>query len=204
MPLDRLGKVSSKQTSLCFDWQTIPSDKRKEDAPSATNPHTPQWSATRSTGTYGEDDDCHVLQHLTVKHSMHMEELKDKAKKLELKSSAIIQDHVKRPYILVDAGEQEDWQQLPEIPSGNEILQVVPDSALPENPIPNHRDPGPKPWRDKAAYLSAQYKLLREDAIRPLKIACQEFMATPDLGDSHQTSIYTHVSFPFLLSPQAC
>ena len=125
-----------------------------------------------------------------------MQEFKDEAKKFEIQSSAIIQDHVKRPYILVDADKQEDWQQLPEIPSGEEILQAVPNSALPENPIPDHLDPGPKPWRDKAAYLSAQYKLLREDAIRPLKIACQEFMAAPDLGDSHQTSIYTHASSP--------
>lgn len=171
--------------------------KSKYGVHSATNPHAPQYSATQLTGRCGENDDCPAFQDLIVKQPTHMEELKGRAKKLEVQSAAIMQDHVKRPYILVDADKQEDWQQLPEIPSGNEILQAISDGVLPENPGPNRRDPEPKPWKDKAAYLSAQYKLLREDAIRPLKIACQDFIAAPDLGDSHQTSIYTHVRFPY-------
>lgn len=117
-------------------------------------------------------------------------------KEKDAKTSAIIQDHIRRRYYYTDVEKQDEWQRLPEIPSGEEILHSIPDHDLPENPLPTADDPSPRPWKDKAAYLSAQYKLLREDAIRPLKIACQEFMAAPDLGDSHKTSIYTHVSQP--------
>ena len=66
---------------------------------------------------------------------------------------------------------KDEWQQLPEIPSGEEILHSIPDIALPENPIPDSEDQAPKPWKEKAAYLSAQYRLFPEDAIPPLKTA---------------------------------
>lgn len=72
-------------------------------------------------------------------------------KEKDAKTSAIIQDHIRRRYYYTDVEKQDEWQRLPEIPSGEEILHSIPDHDLPENPLPTADDPSPRPWKDKAA-----------------------------------------------------
>jgi helicase required for RNAi-mediated heterochromatin assembly 1 len=49
------------------------------------------------------------------------------------------------------------------------------------------------PWESKEAYISAQYKLLRHDAMYPLQESIRSFKANPGAADLPTTSIYTHV-----------
>lgn len=97
----------------------------------------------------------------------------------------------------------EPWRSLPEIPSAAEIMGIhenhvandgdllgdIPEdpSALPENKVKG-------PWKDPASYIAAHYRLLREDSIYPLRQAVADVKASPYMGDSLSTAIYTHVS----------
>lgn len=45
----------------------------------------------------------------------------------DAKASAIIYDHIRRPYYRTDVEKQAEWHRLPKIPSGEENLHSIPD-----------------------------------------------------------------------------
>ena len=100
--------------------------------------------------------------------------------------STIITEHVSRPYFHQNT-HQEPWQKLPELPAGNEILDPVDAADLPHNDISG-------PYPSKLDYIGTQYQLLRYDAIAPIIETVQEFRRSPNLDDTQNTCIYTHVS----------
>ncbi|KAF3035692.1 hypothetical protein E8E12_006070 [Didymella heteroderae] len=75
------------------------------------------------------------------------------------------------------------WLEKPEIPHPNEILRQGPTSAAIETLITTDEEPRPKkidgPYENTEDYLSTEYDLLREDALRPLRDAVAEVRKDP-------------------------
>jgi helicase required for RNAi-mediated heterochromatin assembly 1 len=75
------------------------------------------------------------------------------------------------------------WLDKPEIPHPNEILRHEPASATIETLITTNEEPRPKkidgPYDNTEDYLSTEYELLREDALRPLREAVAEVRKDP-------------------------
>lgn len=96
--------------------------------------------------------------------------------KLNLKVREYFEDAKK----VVDGG---PWLDRPEIPSSKEVLDTETESTSSSDNveiIPNR----PKgAWESKEAYLAAQYELLREDAVRPLRIAVAQVKFTPTANE---------------------
>lgn len=124
-------------------------------------------------------------------------------------SESILHDHIKKPWRNVEY--PEDWRNLPEVPTKDEINRdydpLRPDSRFgrdlkwndyqrePEYPhavLPHNIIDGP--WPSKLDYVSAHYKILREDAIAPLRNAVMSYKLKPSMMEDQTTSIYTHVS----------
>lgn len=83
----------------------------------------------------------------------------------------------------------EDWLAMPEIPPASEIS--LPEGAsivLPRNKID-------RPWLHPEKYLKAHFKLLREDAIAPVREAVDRYRRDPDRMDDNETRIYEQVRF---------
>lgn len=121
-----------------------------------------------------------------------------------------LESYIKRKY-----GEnlhKEEWRNLPELPTAEEIMPKPKLQRLPEQPPvcgpaenwdDYQRDPlyNPKlpinkidgPWESKLTYIGSHYQLLREDAIAALRRAVGEVHSKPDLADDGDTCIYTHV-----------
>jgi helicase required for RNAi-mediated heterochromatin assembly 1 len=115
----------------------------------------------------------------------------------------VLVDHINRDYELSDG--VRDWQKLPEIPTGGEILRPSKRSqnkwftdneckddlndkdnaVLPHNIID-------RPWDSVEEYIGAHYQLLREDAIAPLRQAVSLYRSQPTMKDNQELSIYTH------------
>ncbi len=117
----------------------------------------------------------------------------------------ILRDHIDRNYERNDG--VEEWQKLPEIPTAAEILGPVGQSRAKlhgddkcedvlkdkhEAHLPHNIVDGP--WGSIGDYVGAHYKLLREDAIAPLRQAVSLYKTQPTMQDSQDLSIYTHVS----------
>ena len=102
------------------------------------------------------------------------------------KMESILEDHVRRPYFSSNAQLQLSWQRLQEVPSGHEILSAIDERTLPHNIVDGA-------WGSKVDYVRTQYRLLRFDAIRALQDSVAEFSTAPNLGDTRNTCIYTHV-----------
>ncbi|KAI1005735.1 Helicase required for RNAi-mediated heterochromatin assembly 1 [Podosphaera aphanis] len=101
----------------------------------------------------------------------------------------------------------ESWRNLPEIPSCEEILSTsnlsecnsaseewneyqndpVYKPGLPSNIIDG-------PWPSKEAYITAHYRILREDAIASLRNAVQRFKHNPRMQEDESVYIYTEVT----------
>jgi helicase required for RNAi-mediated heterochromatin assembly 1 len=75
------------------------------------------------------------------------------------------------------------WLDKPEIPHPNEILRHEPASGTIETLITTGEEPRPKkidgPYENTEDYLSTEYELLREDALRPLRDAVAEVRKYP-------------------------
>ncbi|KAK4170547.1 P-loop containing nucleoside triphosphate hydrolase protein [Cladorrhinum sp. PSN259] len=89
------------------------------------------------------------------------------------------------------ASENSYWKSLPELPSPREILAKEP-PIPPENPVNS-------PWASKEAYLTAQYKILRCDAIEGLRNSVRSYIdatqcrPADNILDDDCTCIYTRV-----------
>lgn len=124
----------------------------------------------------------------------------------------ILKAHIHKTWAREDYSEE--WRNLPEIPTKSEIMPTE------EHPHPRRRiqeekwddyqkDPiyDPKlpkniidgPWPSKEAYISAHYRILREDAIAPLRESVRYFAKHPRMNDDRDTCVYTHVSLAYPL-----
>jgi hypothetical protein len=84
------------------------------------------------------------------------------------------------------------WQSKPELPTSQEILAEQSDiEQLPENPVDI-------PWPSKGEYLTAQYEILRREAIEGLRYSVRsvaDYRRAQLMMDDDFTNIYTQVSF---------
>lgn len=119
---------------------------------------------------------------------------------------SILVSHVKKTY--QDIQYDEEWRNLPEIPTGTEIMPLrnentgtvrsedwndyqkepVYDPSLPHNIIDG-------PWRSKEEYIAAHYQISRKDAIADLQHSVACVKRRPDMMDDRDTCVYTHVSY---------
>jgi helicase required for RNAi-mediated heterochromatin assembly 1 len=120
-------------------------------------------------------------------------------------ASKIIDNHVLRPY--ENLHHTEAWRDLPEVPTREEIMPLEIDSrsnfdgdtswasyqndAPYSTTLPHNLIQGP--WPSKEEYISAHYKLLREDAVASLRSSVKYFRADPTAMDDRNTHIYTDV-----------
>jgi helicase required for RNAi-mediated heterochromatin assembly 1 len=120
----------------------------------------------------------------------------------------VLKEHIYREY---EASEDlESWRKLPEIPAAGEIvgglgrndksdysdddcLEDI-EKNLPDLPVNVINGP----WQNVESYVGTHYKLLREDAIAPLRKAVALFGAQPMMSDTDDVSIYTHVRPSYL------
>jgi helicase required for RNAi-mediated heterochromatin assembly 1 len=90
------------------------------------------------------------------------------------------------------------WRNCPELPTADEInpsddfnneffTGTNTKTSLPENNVESA-------WGDKTAYIGAHYELNREDGIAPLRRAVADFKENPEMYDSRDVCVYTHVS----------
>ncbi|KAK5944959.1 hypothetical protein PMZ80_002162 [Knufia obscura] len=95
--------------------------------------------------------------------------------------------YVQAQEAICEKAEPGDWLAMPEIPPSSEVC--LPEGAsivLPRNRID-------QPWSKPERYLKAHYKLLREDAIAPLREAVDRFRKDPQRMDDNETRIYEQV-----------
>ncbi|KAJ5345373.1 hypothetical protein N7452_003377 [Penicillium brevicompactum] len=78
-------------------------------------------------------------------------------------------------------GNRSEWQLRPEIPSSEEIIGAD-TSDDDEVPLPINNIEGP--WESKDQYLEAHYKLLREEAVGPIRDAVSVLRENPFAGDN--------------------
>ncbi|KAI9648909.1 hypothetical protein NHQ30_001475 [Ciborinia camelliae] len=130
-------------------------------------------------------------------------------------ATRVLREHVQKTYARINF--RESWRNLPEIPTSDEILQDVSwqDLEGPEQPLDYQKLAEPKEfdprlphnnidgaWDSKEEYLGFHYRILREDAVAPLRQSVAEFKKNFEMGDTHDTSIYTDVHLVGLqLSP---
>lgn len=115
----------------------------------------------------------------------------------------VLKEHIYREY---EASEDiESWRKLPEIPAAEEIVgglgkndksdysddDCLEDIEKNQPDLPVNVIDGP--WQNVESYVGTHYKLLREDAIAPLRKAVALFKAQPMMPDNDDVSIYTHV-----------
>ncbi|KAF4633146.1 hypothetical protein G7Y89_g4966 [Cudoniella acicularis] len=119
----------------------------------------------------------------------------------------ILREHIQKPWKLVEYPEA--WQNLPETPKKSEICPREDEpqvrSSSPEqwdeyqkDPIYSSRLPHniiQGPWPSASEYIGSHYQILREDAIAPLRGAVTEFRRRPQMMESRDFYIYTHVNF---------
>ncbi|POS84017.1 hypothetical protein EPUL_003631 [Erysiphe pulchra] len=102
---------------------------------------------------------------------------------------------------------EESWRNLPDVPSIEEILGVEnsPNFTLESedwNEYQNDPTYYPElpqnivnsPWKSTKEYITAHYKILREDAIASLRNAVQTFKRRPNMLEDDQIYIYTEVT----------
>ncbi|KAJ6130269.1 ATP binding protein [Penicillium capsulatum] len=81
----------------------------------------------------------------------------------------------------------EEWKALPEVPSAEEVMVSSGDTIyFKENLVDC-------PWGSTGDYLETHYKLIREDAIAPLRDAVAHVCNTPSMDDTNDISIYEKV-----------
>jgi helicase required for RNAi-mediated heterochromatin assembly 1 len=85
--------------------------------------------------------------------------------------------------LTTQAIEGQEWLLKREVPSTEEVLGA---SFEGENEEPPHNDVD-KPWTSKEAYLKAQYGILREDMLRPIRLAIKNFRESPEMNDDNDT-----------------
>ncbi|KAL3422659.1 helicase required for RNAi-mediated heterochromatin assembly 1 [Phlyctema vagabunda] len=121
----------------------------------------------------------------------------------------ILKTHVNKHY--AGGGNfHEKWRNLPEIPTSSEIMPTVAaiqvdndlsdgedlDEAVDEacnGPLPSNPLIGA--WASKKAYVGTHYRLLREDAVGPLRNSVAFFKEHPTMQDDGDTCVYTSVYF---------
>lgn len=96
---------------------------------------------------------------------------------------------------------QAQWLKMPVIPTAEEIAGAaigttvnIADVPVTRHGVPVNRIKGA--WDSKEEYLESHYRLLREDAVEPLRSAVEEVRAYPDLleRDSQEhAGIYENV-----------
>ncbi|KAL2147115.1 hypothetical protein VTI28DRAFT_545 [Corynascus sepedonium] len=95
-----------------------------------------------------------------------------------------------REHVFFKPKEAHGWQSKPELPTAEEILAEKSDiDELPENPVDI-------PWASKEDYLTAQYEILRREAIEGLRYSVRSFAdhrRKESLMDDDFTNIYTQV-----------
>lgn len=97
----------------------------------------------------------------------------------------------------------DEWITLPEVPTAKEIMPKEPDKYVQEVWDEYKNDPVYDPklpiniidgaWPSTKAYQETHYRLLREDAVAPLRNAVAKVRQNPGMGDDKETLIYTHV-----------
>ncbi|KAB8296756.1 hypothetical protein EYC80_002173 [Monilinia laxa] len=118
----------------------------------------------------------------------------------------VLREHVQKSYARINFFEP--WRNLPEIPTSEEILQDVSwqhNNAL-EQPLDYQKLAEPKEfdprlphnnidgaWDSKEQYLGFHYRILREDAVAPLRQAVADFKRNYRMSDAHDTTVYTDV-----------
>lgn len=92
------------------------------------------------------------------------------------------------------------WSAMPEIPLESEVSCLVKgevqESLLDVLERLDYNIPR-GPFRSKEDYLKTMYRLMRDDAVRPLRKSVIEFRNKPDMDESdsnHNCSIYDNVS----------
>jgi helicase required for RNAi-mediated heterochromatin assembly 1 len=122
------------------------------------------------------------------------------------KATSILTDHVKKPYQSREFAEP--WRNLPEVPTKEEIMPATDEDSggdqEPEQWNDYQQDPvyDPNlphnivdgPWPSKERYISAHYRILREDAIAGLRHSVASVKRRPAMMDDKETCIYTHVT----------
>ena len=89
-------------------------------------------------------------------------------------------------------GNRSEWQLRPEIPSSEEIIGAD-TSDDDEVPLPINNIEGP--WDSKDQYLEAHYKLLREEAVGPIRDAVSVLRENPFAADNAKDyHVYDNVS----------
>ncbi|KAH7308712.1 P-loop containing nucleoside triphosphate hydrolase protein [Stachybotrys elegans] len=96
----------------------------------------------------------------------------------------IIQFHIEKRQLVGEDGSS-DWRSSPEFPTSQELLAATP-RPIPSNPVD-------RPYRSKEEYLQTQYRLLRHEAIEPLREAIRQYRTNPGMKETAETFIYTDV-----------
>lgn len=124
------------------------------------------------------------------------------------KSHEILKAHYHTRHKIEDLPEVHSWRNLPDIPSAEEILGVeiqAKSHSEPEEWNEYQNDPlyDPDlpfniidgPWPSSDAYLTAHYRILREDAIASLRQAVKRFKQKPSMMEDKEVFIYSEVSY---------
>ncbi|KAG9231336.1 P-loop containing nucleoside triphosphate hydrolase protein [Amylocarpus encephaloides] len=128
----------------------------------------------------------------------------------------ILVEHVAKRWKADNYHASEAWRNLPEIPGKEEISPAIDPTAPtapeewndyqndPEYPLPLPKNIIHGPWEDtsvadtvvsaRSNYLGTHYQILREDAIRPLRDVVFAIKHQPNMGETSNTGIYTHVT----------
>jgi helicase required for RNAi-mediated heterochromatin assembly 1 len=115
----------------------------------------------------------------------------------------VLKEHVYREYEALE--NVTNWKTMPEIPTAEEIIGKCSRSSKSnssEDDESEELERAPRglpiniiagPWENVESYVRSHYKLLREDAIAPLRKAVALFKKQPAISDNDDVSIYTHV-----------
>ena len=98
-------------------------------------------------------------------------------------------------YVKTSLPSDHAWTLRPEIPSPAEIVSGDDEDEDNEVSVPCNKLVDA--WASREEYLEAQYQLLREDAISPLRDAVSEIRAEPYIEEKHSqenAAIYERVS----------
>ncbi|GAB1311509.1 hypothetical protein MFIFM68171_01719 [Madurella fahalii] len=94
-------------------------------------------------------------------------------------------------HVFFQLPEGHGWQSKPELPTAQEVLAPQPEhDDLPGNPVD-------KPWPSKNEYLTAQYEILRREAVEGLRYSVNSYArahrARREMMEDDHTCIYTEV-----------
>lgn len=89
------------------------------------------------------------------------------------------------------------WQSKPELPTAQEILAPQSENDhLPGNPVD-------KPWPSNDEYLTAQYEILRREAVEGLRYSVNNYAnahrARQEMMEDDHTCVYVEVSGKIIL-----